>query len=77
MMSDSPSWAMDWLGYFFLAMDWLGNLCSAMDWLGSLSWERMGEGLSLRAWTGAGPSLPRNALGRDHLSLRRDYLSLG
>ena len=75
--SGSPSWAMDWLGYFSSAMDWLGYLSSAMDWLGSLSWARMGEGLSLRAWTGAGSSLSRHGLGRDHLSLRRDYLSLG
>ena len=42
--SGSPSWA----------MDWLGHLSSAMDWLRSLSWAWMGEGLSLRAWTGSG-----------------------
>ena len=75
--SGSPSWAMDWLGYFSSAMDWLGYLSSAMDWLGSLSWAWMGEGPSLRAWTGAGPSLLRPGLGRDHLSLRQDYLPLG
>ena len=65
--SGSPSWAMDWLGY----LSW------AMDWLASLSWAWMGEGLSLRALTGAGPSLSRPGLGRDHLSWRRDNFSLG
>ena len=65
--SGSPSWAMDWLGY----------LSSAMDWLGSLSWGRMGEGLSLRAWNGTGPSLSRPGLGCDHLPFRRDYIFLG
>ena len=72
--SGSPSWAMDllvyfssamdWLGYFSSAMDWLGYLSSAMDSLGSLSWAWMHEDLSLRAWTGAGPSLSRPGLGR-------------
>ena len=59
LRSGSPSSAMDWLAY----------LSSTMDWLGSLSWAWMGERLSLRAWTGAGPSLSRPGLGRDHLSL--------
>ena len=75
--SDSPSLAIDWLGYFSSAMDWLGHLSSAMDWLGSLSWAWMGEGLSLRAWTEAGSSLSRPGLGPDHHTLGRDYVFLG
>ena len=48
---------------------WIGKVLSPRAWIG--------EGLYLRAWTGAGPSFSRPGLGRDHLSWRRDYLSLG
>ena len=65
--SGSPSWSMECLGYLFLAVDWFG----------SLSWAWMGQGLSLRAWTGAGRSLSSPRFGRNHLSLTRNYLSLG
>ena len=75
--SGSPSWAMDWLGYFSSAMVRLGYLSSAVVWLDSPSWAWMVEGLSLTAWTRAGPSLSRPGLGRDHFSWRRDNLSLG
>ena len=37
----------------------------------------MGVALSLVAWIGAGPSFSRPGLGRDHISPRQDYFSLG
>ena len=61
--SGSPSWAMDWLGYFPSAMDWLGYLFSAMDQLGSLSRAGMGEGFPLSG----------HGLGRDHLYQGPDW----
>ena len=54
-------YARDWAFVRFLssAMDWLGSPSWAMDSLGSLFWAWIGEVLSLRASTRAGPSLSR------------------
>ena len=55
---------------------WLGSLLGH----GFVRFFLLGHELvrfSLRAWCGAGPSLSRPGLGRDHLSSRQDYFGVG